>query len=378
LKVDGHAAYVPAGGFLVFTTGGNNEAPLMAQAMDASTFRTTGDAIPIVESVDVSSGVWAQHQFSVSRDGVLAYASTGSSNTAQLTWFDRSGKALGTVGTRGAGLRKPAISPDGSTVAADSLQFGSRDIWLHDLARGTSSRFTFYPASAAAFSPAWSPDGNYLIFSYRDNSRPITIMRKAIGSGGVAEAVGSPWGDPARAAFSVGWSRDSRYVVAMLVQGGPTGADIWMLPLNPAGEKPRPYLQSNADEGAPSLSPSSDWLAYTSDETRRVEVYAQSFPNPGRKYQVSVNGGAMPVWSRDGKELYFIAPDRQMMVVAIKNNGGNLEIGTSKALFDSKIAVSTFAGFDVGKDGRFLIPVQEQGSTLPMTLVVNWQAGLKK
>jgi Tol biopolymer transport system component len=272
----------------------------------------------------------------------------------------------------------PAISPDGSTVAADGLQAGSRDIWLHDLARGASSRFTFNPTSAGANGPAWAPDGKYLIFSYYENSRPATIMRKAISGGGVAEPVGSPWGDPARAVTFLGWSRDGRYVVARLNPGGPTGSDIWMLPLNPAGEKPRPYLQSNANEGAPNLSPSSDWLAYSSDETRRFEVYVQSFPNPGRKYQISVNGGGTPVWSRDGKELYFIAPDRKMMAVAIRNNGGNLEIGTPRVLFDSKFSAFTNAGFDVSKDGRFLIPAQEQGSALPMTLVVNWQAGLKK
>jgi Tol biopolymer transport system component len=102
-----------------------------------------------------------------------------------------------------------------------------------------------------------------------------------------------------------------------------------------------------ANESNPNLAPSSDWLAYASDETRRFEVYVQSFPEPGRKYQVSLNGGSIPVWSRDGKELFFIAPDRQMMAVSIKKTGGNLEIGAPKALFDSKMAPLTNASFDV-------------------------------
>src|SRR5207253_9167235 len=143
------------------------------------------------------------------------------------------------------------------------------------------------------------------IFSYYDNSRPATIMRKAIGGESLAEPVGSAWGNPARAVSFPGWSRDGRYIVARLQAGGATGVDIWVLPLNPPGEKPRPYLQSNANETAPNLAPSSDWLAYASDETRRLEVYVQSFPNPGRKYQISVNGGETPVWSRDGKELHI-------------------------------------------------------------------------
>ena len=376
LKASGHAAYVPVGGFLVFTAAGIGDAPLMAQAFDPSNFRTAGEPIPIVESVD--STVWAQHQFSVSRDGALVYSSSVS-HRSQLTWFDHSGKVLGTVGTPSAGLLKAAVSPDGSSVAADNFQSGSRDIWLHDVTRGASSRFTFNANGAGAMAPAWSPDGKYLIFVYYENSRPTaTIMRKAIGSAGVVEPVGSPWGNPARSVDSVGWSRDGRYVFAGLHAGGDTGADIWMLPLNPAGEKPRPFLQTTAHERAPNLSPSGDWLAYMSDETRRFEVYVQSFPNPGRKYQVSVNGGGSPVWSRDGKELYFIAPDRKMMAVGIRQNGGNLDLGTPKALFDPKITANNYASFDVASDGRFLIPVQEQGADLPMTLVINWQAGLKK
>jgi eukaryotic-like serine/threonine-protein kinase len=378
LKREGQAAYVPASGLLIFASGGISEGPLFAQVMNASTFETTGNLIPIAESVDLSTGVWGQHQFSVSRDGVLVYASSGASNSAQLTWFDRSGKVLGTVGGRDSGLRMGAISPDGKTVAADGSQSGSQEIWLHDLVRGTSSRLTFNPAGAGAMLPAWSPDGKSLIFGYFDSSHPMTIMRKAIRGGGVAEPAGSPWGNPPRAVSNISWSRDGRYIIARLIPGGLTGADIWMLPLNPPGEKPRPYLQSNANEGAPNLSPPGDWLAYMSDETRRFEIYVQSFPNPGQKYQVSLNGGGTPVWSRDGKELFFIAADRQMMAVSINSSGGSLQIGTPRALFDSKLALLLNAGFDVDKDGRFLIPVQEQGSAVPMTLAINWQAGLKK
>jgi len=161
--------------------------------------------------------------------------------------------------------------------------------------------------------------------------------------------------------------------------GSKTGSDIWILPLSEGSvEKPRPYLQSATNETSPNLAPSSDWMAYTSDETSRFEVYVQSFPTPGRKYQVSVNGGDLPVWSRDGRELYYVAPDRQMMAVAINNSGGNLQIGTPKALFDSKIVGTTIRNFDVAKDGRFLIPMQEHATTAPLTLVVNWQAALNK
>jgi hypothetical protein len=112
-----------------------------------------------------------------------------------------------------------------------------------------------------------------------------------------------------------------------------------------------------------------------SDETNQNEVYVQTFPTPGAKSQISTNGGDYPVWSRDGKELYFIGADGKMMAVEVKT-GANFAASEPKPLFDSHLAGS---GFDVGKDGRFLIPTQiEQSSSAPMTIVVNWQAGLKK
>jgi Tol biopolymer transport system component len=378
LQSDSHAAYTPNGEFLLYTTGGSTDAPLMAQPFDVSTFRVRGDPFPLVESVNLSTSIWAQHQFSVAADGSFVYMASSSAGASQLTWLDRSGKVLGTVGQPSAFVRTAAISPDGSTVATESVQSGNRDIWLHDLARGTSSRFTFNSAGSRAISPAWSPDGKTLLYFQIDNSRPLGVMKKQLGGDGAAELVSGGWGGLDRPLTFMKWSKDGRFIVGRTNPGGPTGSDIWMLPLNPPGEKPREYLGSKANEGTPSLSPSGDWLAYSSDETQRFEVYVQSFPVPGRKYQVSVNGGAASQWSHDGKELFFIAPDRKMMAVSIGRRGGSLEIGSPKALFDSRIAVSNFTSFDVTKDGRFLIPSQEGGAIIPLTLVVNWQNTLKK
>jgi Tol biopolymer transport system component len=378
IRTEAHAAYTPSGGFLIYTSGGSFDGPLMAQSFDTSTFRLTGDPVQLVESVNLSTSIWAQHQFSVAADGSLVYMSSGAANASQLTWYDRSGKALGTVGEPGAWVRTAAISPDGRTVATEGLQSGSRDVWLHDLTRGTSSRFTFNPAGSNAFSPAWSPDGQSLVYSQVENSRAIGIMHKPLAGDGAATLLSGGWGVPNRAVNFVRWSNDGRHIVARANPGGPTGSDIWMLPLHPPGEKPRPYLQSKANEGTPSLSPSGDWLAYSSDETQVFQVYVQSFPVPGRKQQVSVNGGAASQWSHDGTELFFIAPDRKMMAVSVGQRGDRLEIGSPRALFDSKITVTNFTSFGVTKDGRFLIPSQEGGAGIPMTLVVNWQAALKR
>ena len=155
-----------------------------------------------------------------------------------------------------------------------------------------------------------------------------------------------------------------------------------MLPLNPPGEKPRPYLQGSANETAPNLAPSSDWLAYASDETRRFEVYVQSFPNPGRKYQVSVTGGAAPVWSRDGKELYYIGMGKELMAVSIKTQGGKLVVSPPRMLFRTRMHASRYAIFqyDVSPDGkRFLInSLPREDAAAPLTLLTNWQAQIGK
>jgi eukaryotic-like serine/threonine-protein kinase len=372
-----HAEYASSTGFLVFAHNSPDASPLMAQAMDPSTFQTKGEPFPIVERVDRIPAVWTQHHFTVSQNGLLAYSAQNSNNPAQLTWVDRSGKALGVVPMPdGLWVRSAKISPNGTTLAFDA----GKDIWLHDLARGTSSRFTLNPTeSRRSINPSWSPDGREVIFSDIDGPTPPTLVKKALATGGAVEPVGPVWGDSKSAAISPVWSQDGRYIVAAINRG--LGGDIWMLPLQPAGQKPRPYLENvetGANESNPALSPSSEWLAYASDETGQREIYVQSFPTPGRKYQISVSGGFAPVWSRDGKELFYVAPDRQLMAVAIQSRNGNLERGAPKALFDSKLIRGLDRTFDVSKDGRFLIPMDERTSAPPLTLVVNWQAGLKK
>jgi len=137
-----------------------------------------------------------------------------------------------------------------------------------------------------------------------------------------------------------------------------------------------PYLHAEFNEGFARLSPNGQWLAYVSDESKRDEVYARTFPNPGGKWQVSANGGSLPVWSRDGKELFFLGADKKLMAVEIKG-GANFDRGFPKPLFDSHIAANT--AFDVSNGGRFLIPVPtEQARIAPIQVVINWAAELKK
>ena len=357
-------------GYILFL----RERTLMAQPFDAGKLQTTGDPFPIVEQVDVAAGRQLG-QFSASQNGVLAYTSGALSQNVQLTWFDRSGKSMGTVGAPGD-MQWPAISPDGKTVAFDRKdgQTGFYDIWLHDLARGTDSRFTFNSKNNQF--PVWSPDGHYIAFD-SNRTGPSNVYRKATGGTGQDEVVDQD----ELVKRPTDWSADGHYLFEETNAGTPkTLNDIWVTPMSPGGgdRKPHPYLRTEFAEGLAKLSSNGKWLAYRSDETKRNEIYVMTFPNPGGKWQISTSGGTVPVWSRDGKELFFVSPDNKMMAVDIKGTGGNPEPGVPKALFDVRFGVGN-ARFDVSKDGKFLIPTPvEQTASAPITVVVNWSAGFKQ
>jgi hypothetical protein len=345
----------------------------MAQRFDAGTLQVRGAASPVAEQVDYNLGN-ARAQFSAA-NGVLAYLAFRAGAQFQLTWFDRAGKELGKLGSPGA-MNRGVISPDGKTVAVDRLQDDVFDLWLHDLERGSVSRFTFGPR--ANETPVWSPDGSRIAFESLRNAAGAAFQ-KAVAGTAQEEVLETPPGVPALATAVDDWSRDGRYVIEATGPIGKTGADVWVLRLF-GDRKLFPYLQSEFNEGLARVSPDGKWLAYTSDESKRPEVYVQSFPEHGGKWQVSTNGGSHSVWSRDGKELYFVSPDGKMMAVEVQG-GTNFEAGIPKSLFDAHFLdayIFSRRWFDVSKDGKFLVPVPLEHSAAPMTVVVNWQAELKK
>ena len=372
LVASSNAVYAPPG-YLVFLRDGT----LMAQPFDASKPQTSGDAAPVAEKIDFDT-LNIVGRFSASQNSepsVLAYSTGGASGTQQLTWMDRSGKALGTVGPA-ADLITGVISPDGNTVAFDRRdpQTGFYDVWLHDLKRGTDSRFTFN--SKTNQYPVWSPDGSHIAFRSTRDGALGNLYQKAVGVTAQEDALDkSPQNKRPD-----DWSRDGRYIIEEMGPNPGTGYDIWVLPLTPdkSGErKPFPYLKTEFNERFAKLSPDGRWLAYSSDETKRFEVYVQTFPTPGGQQQISINGGTRPVWSRDGKELFFIGLDDKMMAVEIKS-GAKLEAGVPKPLIDARFPTQ-LAWFDVDKNGRFLIPASgDLVVNVPMTVVVNWTMGLKK
>ena len=360
------AAYTP--GYMLFL----RDRTLMGQAFDANKLQLTGEAFPLAEQVGFNA-VLGLANFSVSENGTLIYMS-GNLSGGQPGLFDRGGKRLSSVGPPGEYFNL-FLSPDEKRVAAakSDPQSGARDIWLLDIAHGTPTRFTFDPSED--FLPIWSPDGSRIVFVSDREGAGNLYQKSASGAGNEELLIKSnerKWpGD---------WSKDGRFLICTNLSLS-TKSDLWVLPMT-GDQKPFSYLQSTFNEDHPRFSPDGHFGAYTSDESGRSEVYVQTFPVSGGKWVVSTNGGAQPRWRRDGKEIFFMAPDRKLMVADVKLDGAVFEVGVPRVLFQTN--VSSYPNprnvYDVSADGqRFLIitPPEENSST-PIAVVVNWTADLKR
>jgi Tol biopolymer transport system component len=350
-------------GYILFA----RERTLMAQPFDAGKLQTTGDAVPIAEQVDYNLANSSAY-FAASRNGVLAYTSGGAGAALQITWYDRSGKVVGTVG-KPVDIQTPRLSPNGKMVAMDLLdtQSSNRDIWLYDLDRETPQRLTF--ADNNQF-PVWSPDGLRVAYVKRVEKK---VVVKAADGRGPEEVLETAEKAP------MDWTRDGGFLLSVTPGATPkTSNDIWSLPLSgPNARKPVALLQTEFRESYSHVSPDGRWLAYQSDESKRHEVFVVGFPSLNGHWQISANGGQYPVWSRDGRELYFVSADNKLMAVEIQP-GAQFVASVPKLLFPVRLG-PTNPGYDVSSDGRFLIATPaEQSATVPMTVVLNWQAGLKK
>jgi Tol biopolymer transport system component len=353
-----------APGYVLFVSGGT----LMAQPFDAGSAQTTGDPQPVAERIDSPTGTYGENEFSVSHAGTLIYTSGRASGVTQLTWFDRSGRALGTVGSPGI-ITTPALSPDDTKIAFDlrsSRQSAQSDVWLYDLTRGTTSRL----ATGAPFAgfPVWS--GNSGEVAYTANRDGFAALYKRSVSGVAPEQLLDKTGDARHAVTD--WSRDGQYIITQRN----TARDVWVYPTS-GDKKPFLYLRTEGPIGAsPRLSPNGQWLAYQTYQGDAFEIFVETFPTRTRQWQISTNGGTRPVWSRDGKELHFVSLAGKMMATELVP-GPVFEHRVPKPLFD--VRLDSNARFDVSQDGRFLmLPRVEQAVVAPMTVVLNWTAGLKK
>ncbi|MHC4173217.1 MAG: protein kinase domain-containing protein [Planctomycetota bacterium] len=363
LRADSNVVYAPPD-FLLF----GREQTLMAQPFDVKKLQITAEPFPIVEQV----GRWtfiSFMTFSVSENGVLSYRSGGIANS-RLVWFDRAGKKLGEVGEPGE-YSNPALSPDERRLAVCVFdrQSMKRDIWIGDLTRGTTSRFTFDPADDT--NPVWSPDGSRIIFTSERKGQRDLYEKAASGTGQVQLLLESEYFKHAE-----DWSSDGKFLVYNALPRG--GQDLWVLPLSGGDEKPRALLEEAFSEHQAQFSPNGRWIAYTSDETGRSEVYVQTFPPAGGKWQVSTAGGLVAKWRRDGKELFYIERNK-LMAVEVNTDGSTFEAGIPKALFETHIGLIRRNPYLVTGDGqRFLIITPVEQTTSPITVVLNWFEELKR
>ncbi|MDH4070674.1 MAG: protein kinase, partial [Ignavibacteria bacterium] len=311
LKSVANAMYIPSG-FLLFI----KEQALVAQRFDADKGVVTGDPFRVVENVG-HIPLYGVGSFSVSRNGILVTGG-GRSVDRTLAWFDRSGHELGLQGSPG-NYFDIALSPDEKRAAVQlwDLLGGNSDIWVLEVERGLTTRFTF--ETSVEDDPVWSPDGKWLAFSSSRGEFPSPYRKLASGTGAVEALPTSGVSE-----FPSDWSPDGRFL-AVTRQDPVTKFDIWVAPLT-GGGAPFPLVQTEFDEWLAKFSPDGKWLAYASNESGRFEVYVRSFSGTADqsaagersgKWQVSSNGGAQPRWRKDGKELFYVDAARILTAVPV-------------------------------------------------------------
>jgi Tol biopolymer transport system component len=300
--------------------------------------------------------------FDVAEDVLVYVTGEPRLGSRQLLSVDRNGssRVLAKLPER---FFTATVSPDGKRIALANGGNDS-DVWTYDTERGVASRVTFDEGEDET--PVWSPDGSRLAFAASRRGKRVVAVRSADGSG--AEQV--LWTSDLHSHVT-SWSPDGRLIaVAAFKSGGQN--DIWLVPADGSG-KAVPFIVSPFAKFEAVFSPDGKFLAYTSNETGQREVYVVSYPGPGGKLQISNMGGRQPMWSRNGRELYY--RERNHIMVVPVDTGATIRAGTPRPLFDAP----EYLSYDVARDGRF-IALSEESERAPTNLhvVLNWQAELKR
>ncbi len=354
--------YAPPG-YLLFVRNGR----LTAQRFDAGRLALEGKPQPLGEAPQLSNSAGA-HAVSASANGILAHPAAGLPNT-KLVWLDRAGHEQGVIPLPPGRWEGMSLSDDGHWLVVQRRSSPNEaDLWMIEVARGVATRFTFIPSSETQ-NPVWSPDGKWVAYN-SNRLGPLDIYRKST-AGGDEEALLQ-----SSTLFKnvYQWTPDGGSIIYN--QPDPeTGWDIWRLPLD-GDRKPVPIVRTRFNEYGGAVSPDGHWIAYFSAESGKLEVYVQSYPEPGHKYQVSTAGGQGSAWSKDGRHILFGSLDGNAMIADVETSPA-FQVDRPRVLLKVR---QDQAGITATRDfSRFLMSVPAGEAAPPtITIELNWTAGMKK
>ena len=350
--------YLPSG-YLVYAQAG----VLLAVPFDRKRLEITGQPERVHEGILTRSGA----EFSVSKTGSLAFVpGTGGWPKSTLYWVDRQGRSQA-LPFEPLTYSVPRISPDGELFSIEiiSQQEGNRDIWVCDLARNSTARLTHNPITDTH--SIWTPDGKRIVYAFGSHllDAPELAWEPADGSGERERLHAMDF-----AQFPMDFSPDGKYIL-FDDERQDTKLDIWVLPMEDE-RKPQPVVKTQFNETAAVFSPDGQWITYQSDESGRYEIFVRPFGGSGSKKQISADGGTEPVWSPDGRELFYRNGDRMM----VANVSTNPQFAASKPelLFRGWYATDRIAAnYDISPDGqRFLMIKGEQTASTQIKIILNW------
>jgi eukaryotic-like serine/threonine-protein kinase len=332
-----------------------NWSRVRAQLFDPVRLELSGTVVSIAEQELEQDPAFAHSEFSASQNGVLVFQSLADS-TSTLLWFDSSGKELGQIAD--LGYVEPRLSPDGLllAVSSDDARNGRFFIRVYDLARGISTRLT---DGGSDESPAWSRDGKRITYGGFDGKAHYLKEVPVDGSGPPAVLLSGA------IMRHEDWSSNGHLVFSDFSKGRP---EVRVYSVSD-------HQVTRIAQGAEArFSPDGKWIAYVTPEG----ISVQPFPGPGGRIAISKGGGAQPNWSRDGRQIFYIAPDKKLMAVSF--NPRDKSAGAPRVFFQTRIIAPNFAStqYDVSSDGRFLINSLPSNNSSPLTLLTGWSAQLKR
>ena len=371
LGLVGNRPHYASTGHLVFAVA---DGSVRAAPFDIERLEVTGNPVPLLEDVVVNSTTGSA-EFSIAANGRLMYATGGAGGLGErtLVWVDREGREEPLAAEPGS-YTTPRVSPDGTRVAVDR-EGSNADVWVYSVARRTLTRVTTDPA--VDNHPLWTLDGDRLVFQSNPESGRGLFWKAADGTGAterLMESASSLFVGPS------GWSPEGDALIFGEIQAE-GNYDVGVLSME-GDRQSEPLLEMDFNEKAPTVSPDGRWLAYFTGETGQDEVYVQRFPDLGEKQQISVGGGREPLWSPDGRELFFRSPNG-LMAVPVLDTEPTFRAGNAESLFEQQYATYLERrNYDIAPDGRFLMiregAATDAGTAEQLVVVLNWFEELKE